>query len=256
MCGRYASVSGRPELLEAFSAADATAGEPLEPDHNVAPTKPVPAILDRRGDAGPVRQLRVLRWGLVPSWAKDPSIGSRLINARAETLADKPAFRSALSRRRCLLPAAGYYEWQPGEPVPGRKKATKQPWFIHPADGSLLAMAGLYEVWSDRAGGGAGRRLWTAAVVTGDAVDELGHHHDRSPRLVARRDWDAWLDPTRQDPAAALPLLRTAGAGELAAYPVSTAVNDVSHNGPELLVPVRPGVAEGGAEAVGLDPTV
>lgn len=247
MCGRYASVSGRPELLEAFDAADATGGEPLEPDHNVAPTKPVPAVLTRRprGDGAegrePERQLRVLRWGLVPSWARDPGIGSRLINARVETVADKPAFRAALGRRRCLLPALGYFEWQPvvgPGPSAGRRRPGKQPYFLSPADGSLLVMAGLYEVWADRAAGPQAPRLWTCTIVTGDAVDELGHIHDRSPRLVAPADWAAWLDPSIEDPAAVLPLLRPAGPGQLTARPVSTAVNDVASNGPHLLDPL------------------
>jgi putative SOS response-associated peptidase YedK len=241
MCGRYASASGRPELLEAFGAEDHTGDEPVEPDWNVAPTKPVPAVLVRRPrdqGTGALRQLRVLRWGLVPSWAKDPSIGSRLINARVETLADKPAFRSALSRRRCLLPADGYYEWYSARPLagtPGAKgRPSKQPFFLSRRDGGLLVMAGLYEVWADA----EGRRLWTAAVVTGDAADELGHIHDRSPVLVDEAD--RWLDPSVTDAEAVLPLLRTARPGELRAWAVSTEVNNVANNGPQLLAPLPP----------------
>lgn len=249
MCGRYASVSGRPELLETFAATDPTEGpdrtvEPLEPDYNVAPTKPVPAVLTRArrepddGAGASERQLRLLRWGLVPSWAKDMSIGSRLINARAETLADKPAFRAALGRRRCLLPAKGWYEWYGERP-------RRQPYFITPSAGGLLAMAGLYELWRDRAAGPDAPWLWTATIVTGQAVDELGHLHDRAPRLVAPEDWATWLDPQVRDSDVVLPLLRTASPGELHAYPVSPAVGNVAAAGPALIEPLgRAPVAE------------
>jgi len=159
MCGRYAS-SRRPEdLVEEFEVEKADVPEPLPADYNVAPTKEVYAVLTRppsKDKERPAqRQLRVLTWGLVPSWAKDPAIGNRLINARVETAAAKPAFRRAFASRRCLLPADGYYEWytpeQGAEDTPGedgkRRRPRKQPFFIHHADGSVLAMAGLYEIW-------------------------------------------------------------------------------------------------------------
>jgi len=235
MCGRYASTKGRPELLEGFAAEDGTEAAPLEPDYNVAPTKPVPAIVTRPRDDGLHRQLRVLRWGLVPSWAKDISIGSRLINARVETLTAKPAFRKAATARRCLLPADGYYEWY-GEEPPAGGRPRKQPYFLSRADGGLLAMAGIYEHWRDP----EGAWLTTCAVVTGDAIDELGHLHDRSPVLVDPGDWASWLDPTLTDAGQAVSLLRAARPGELAPYPVSTEVNSVAHNGPQLLDPLPP----------------
>src|SRR6188768_1935677 len=158
MCGRYAS-SRRPEdLVEEFDIADVRIPAPLEADYNVAPTKEVYAVVERppKNPAGskdspepPERQLRVLTWGMVPSWAKDPSIGNRMINARMETVAEKPAYKRAFASRRCLLPADGYFEWYPTQQTGKSGKPLKQPFFIHPRDGGLLAMAGLYEIWRD-----------------------------------------------------------------------------------------------------------
>ncbi len=178
MCGRYASTRGRQELVD-FFGVDVDEADHLEPDYNVAPTKPVPVVLARGGGERPrdVRELHLARWGLVPSWAKDVSIGARMINARVETAHEKPAFRRAFSLHRCIVPADGYYEWQLTE------DGGKQPHFIHPADGGVLAMAGLYEVWS---------------------------------------------------------LLVPAAEGRLASHPVSTAVNKVANNGPELVRPLPP----------------
>jgi putative SOS response-associated peptidase YedK len=222
VCGRYASTRGTADLATLLGAQDEAAPVLTEPDYNVAPTKPVAAALVR----GDTRRLVALRWGLVPSWAKDPKIGSRLINARVETVADKPAFRSAFRRRRCLLPADGYYEWQPGE----GPKAPKQPYFFRPADGSLLVMAGLYEVWHDA----EDRPMWTCTVLTTEASDDLGHLHDRTPMVLAPAAWDGWLDASTADPLA---LLTPAISGSLMAFAVSTAVNNVRNNGPELLEP-------------------
>src|SRR5215470_17368723 len=153
MCGRFVSARKRLELLEEFGVErDKVAASPdHEPDadYNVAPTKRIFSVLERpaREDEPQARELRVLRWGLVPSWAKEASIGSRMINARAETVDSKPSFRQAFTRRRCLLPADGFYEWQQ---VAENGKKRKQPYFIHPADGGVLAFAGLYEIWRDR----------------------------------------------------------------------------------------------------------
>lgn len=225
MCGRYASARSTADLAVLLGASDETGTELAEPDYNVAPTKPVPAALVRHGE----RRLVALRWGLVPSWASGPSIGSRLINARMETVAEKPSFRAAFARRRCLLPADGFYEWAP--PPPGQR--VKQPYFLAPADGSPLVMAGLYEVWADA----EGRRLWTATVITTEAADDVGQIHDRCPLTVDPADWDRWLEP-----AAALDglldLLHPAVAGALTATAVTTAVNNVRNNGPQLLEPV------------------
>jgi putative SOS response-associated peptidase YedK len=153
MCGRYASSRKPEDLVEEFDVVDDRTEAPLAADYNVAPTKEVYAVMERRpsreSEQDPQRQLRVLRWGLVPSWAKDPSIGNRMINARMETVADKPAFKRAFSRRRCLLPADGYFEWYPTDQVTKAGKPRKQPFFIRPRDGGVLAMAGLYEIWRD-----------------------------------------------------------------------------------------------------------
>ena len=153
MCGRYAS-SRRPEdLVEEFEISDSRVGTPIEADYNVAPTKEVYAVVERppskESPEPPQRQLRVLTWGLVPSWAKDPSIGNRMINARMESVAEKPAYKRAFAVRRCLLPADGYFEWYPTSEKTKSGKPRKQPFFIRPQDGAVLAMAGLYEIWRD-----------------------------------------------------------------------------------------------------------
>lgn len=245
MCGRYAS-SRRPEdLVEEFEVQEVHVAVPLEPDYNVAPTKPVYAVLERpeREDHPQQRQLRTLTWGLIPSWAKDPSIGSRLINARSETLADKPAFRRAFASRRCLLPADGYYEWYPTQRLGARGKPVKQPFFISPRGGGVLAMAGLYEIWRDpdRSEDDAERFRWTCTVITTQAQDDVGHIHDRMPMLVEPGAWSQWLDPTvdvGRAGGALADLLVPAAPGLLQAWPVSPAVGNVRNNGPELARPL------------------
>ena len=261
MCGRYASARSRIELLEEFVVQRDRVDEPLKPDYNVAPTKPVYAVMTRRSrpdrqppddlaqpgtpDSGraSARELRIVRWGLVPSWAKDVSIGSRMINARSETVSEKPAFRNAFARRRCLLPADGYYEWQ--QP-PAGTKAPKQPYFICRPDHGVLAFAGLYELWRDRSmpEDDPAAWLWTAAVITTTAPDELGEIHDRMPMVIDRASWSDWLDPANTDAADVRALLAPAAAHWLITYPVSLAVNSVRNNGPELVKeaePVSPG---------------
>lgn len=244
MCGRYAAAKDPAALAEEFETTVPT--EALSPDYNVAPTKKVYIVLDRPVEDVPTRTLEVARWGLVPSWAKDPSIGSRMINARAETVADKPAFRRAFAKRRCLLPADGYYEWYlpDGGPTGARGKPLKQPFFIRPADGSSLAMAGLYEWWRDPTREDGDPQAWrlTCTVITTEASDEVGRIHDRMPMTVDPAGWSDWLDPaTPADQVAAL--LAPATTARLESYPVSTDVNSVRNNGPHLLdpLPVDPG---------------
>ena len=241
MCGRYAS-SRRPEdLVEEFDIADVRIPAPLEADYNVAPTKEVYAVVERppskESEEPPERQLRVLTWGLVPSWAKDASIGNRMINARMETVAEKPAYKKAFAVRRCLLPADGYFEWYPTEELTKAGKPRKQPFFIRPKDGGVLAMAGLYEIWRDptKADEAEDRFRWTCTVITTDAPDDLGTIHDRMPLMVERDRWSEWLDPRSGGDTA---LLVPAAPGTLEAFPVSTQVNDVKNNGPELLDPL------------------
>jgi putative SOS response-associated peptidase YedK len=242
MCGRYASARKRIELLEEFRIERDRVSEPVEPDYNVAPTKRVYAVVTREE-----RELRVVRWGLVPFWAKDPKIGSRMINARAETVDSKPAFRQAFKRRRCLLPADGYYEWQQpdggSDDGPGGRAGAKQPYFITRRDGGPLAFAGLYELWRDRGLPEDHERawLWTATIITTSAPDDLGKIHDRMPMVIDQDRWPDWLDPAYDDPAGLMALLAPAAAGGLISYPVSTAVNSVRNNGPELITRIEPG---------------
>lgn len=247
MCGRYAS-SRRPEdLVEEFEIDKVETKETLAPDYNVAPTKQVYAVLQRPSDDAPAeRQLRTLTWGLVPFWAKDPSIGSKMINARMETVHEKPAFRRAFAARRCLLPADGYFEWYATEQRTKAGKPLKQPFFIHPADGGVMAMAGLYEIWRDptRDEDDPHRFRWTCTVLTTTAEDAVGHIHDRMPLLVEPDRYAAWLDPSSSDVDDLKGLLVPAAPGRLEAYPVSTAVNSVRNNGPELLDPLDPVTGE------------
>jgi putative SOS response-associated peptidase YedK len=255
MCGRYAS-SRRPEdLVEEFEIDKVEVKETLAPDYNVAPTKQVYAVVQRpqrdqdrqdgaaqtdapqESDAASERQLRTVKWGLIPFWAKDPAIGNKMINARMETVHEKPAFRRAFAARRCLLPADGYYEWYATEQKTKGGKPLKQPFFIHPADGSVMAMAGLYEIWRDptRDEDDPARFVWTCTVLTTRAEDAVGHIHDRMPLLVEPDRYDAWLDPSASDADELKKLLVPAAPGRLEAYPVSTEVNNVRNNGPELL---------------------
>jgi putative SOS response-associated peptidase YedK len=244
MCGRYAAAKDPAALVEEFEVV-APPDEALRPDYNVAPTKKVYAVVDRMTDDASERQLVIARWGLVPSWAKDPSIGSRMINARAETVAEKPAFRRAFAKRRCLVPGDGYYEWylptSPDAPVGKGGKPLKQPFFIHPTDGTSLAMAGLYEWWRDTTREDDDPHAWrlTCTVITTEASDDVGRIHDRMPMTIPRKDWAQWLDPV-VGPDQAGGLLVPAMAGELVAYPVSTLVNSVKNNGPELIEPLPP----------------
>jgi putative SOS response-associated peptidase YedK len=253
MCGRYASSMDPEDIVEEFEIRTDDLLR-LQADYNVAPTKEIYAVLERpprkESKDGPElpaeRQLRAVTWGLVPSWAKDPKIGSRMINARMETVAEKPAYRRAFEKRRAILPADGYYEWYPTDalrqaqgPVSG-SKPKKQPFFIRPKDGSILAMAGLYELWRDptRADDDPLRWKWTATVITTEATDDLGRIHDRMPLMLPRSAYDAWLDPAPRDPAELLDLLEPAAPGLLEAFPVSTLVSNVANNGPELVEPL------------------
>jgi putative SOS response-associated peptidase YedK len=189
-------------------------------------------VLERVEDERPERQLRTARWGLVPSWAKDTSIGARMINARSETVLEKPAFRKAAARRRALVPMDGYYEWQPQEHGP------KTPFFLH-ADAPLAA-AGLYELWRDpaRAADDPLRWLWSVTVITRPATDSLGHIHDRCPVLLPADRWDDWLDPsiTAADEVGAM--LVHVPEPHLVPREVSRAVGNVANDGPHLVDPV------------------
>ncbi|HZG06837.1 MAG TPA: SOS response-associated peptidase [Streptomyces sp.] len=263
MCGRYAASRGPEELAGLFGVEKWDPAETLAPDWNVAPTKQVYAVLDRPlkdgEDKRPVRQLRPLRWGLVPSWAKSPDVGVKMINARAETVHEKPSYRRPFAARRCLLPADGYYEWVTGkaerqeEEKGKRKRPRKQPYFVTPADGSVMAMAGIYEFWRDRTLPDDHPQAWwaTCAVITtaaetrpfagaggadGDGGPRaLADIHPRMPLVLTPDRWDAWLDPARTDVDGLRELLAPPPPEAVRAYPVSTEVSNVRNNGPELL---------------------
>jgi putative SOS response-associated peptidase YedK len=261
MCGRYATARDPADLIEEFGvdravleervSDDGSREQGLPPNYNVAPTDEVYAVVERldkeQPSAPPQRQLRVVRWGLVPSWAKDRKIASKLINARVETLAEKPAFRRAFAVRRCLLPADGYYEWYTDDASevasdgPGGKRP-KQPYFIRGRGGGVLPMAGLYEFWRDpHAEPDADPWLVSATVITTEATDDVGRIHDRMPMLIEPQNWARWLDPRESDTDVVAQLLIPAAAGRLEAYPVSTEVNDVRNDGPQLIEPISVG---------------
>jgi putative SOS response-associated peptidase YedK len=241
VCGRYAARKDPATLAAEFDAVDATGPDHPGADYNVAPTKQVFTVVERhpRDDEGhpdpgtTERSLRVMRWGLVPHWAKDPSIGSRMINARADSAAKKPAFRTALAKRRCLLPADGWYEWR-------RDGKRKQPFYMTTTDGSSLALAGLWSTWRDPNADPEEPPLVTCAVLTTDAVGQLTEIHDRMPLVLEPDDWQRWLDPDREDVKDLLvpPSLEFISALEL--RPISDEVNNVRNNGPQLLERVDP----------------
>lgn len=208
MCGRYASTHPADDLASLFGVR-VDDGEEFPPSWNVAPTDPIPAVVPER--------LCTARWGLVPQWADDPRVGSRYINARSETVADKAAFRRPFAARRCLLPADGWYEWSAG-----------RAYYLHPYEEDVLALAGVYEVWRGS--------LWTAAVITRPASEELAWLHDRMPVPVQRDRWVDWLDPAA-DAEEMLALLRAPVQRPIAVRAVSPAVGDVRNNGPELVQP-------------------
>ncbi|MFJ4844632.1 MULTISPECIES: SOS response-associated peptidase [unclassified Streptomyces] len=241
MCGRYVSTRRPEDLVQQFRVTEWNPEALVAPNWNVAPTDDVWAVLEGvdRGTGALERQLRPLRWGLVPSWAKSLSVGSKMINARMETVHEKPAYRRAFAKRRCLLPADGFYEWQ-AVPATDTTKAHKQPYFISPegGHGQGMAFAGLYEFWRDRevAGDDEPGAWWTTCtIITTEATDAAGRVHPRMPLTIGAADYDAWLDPEHQDPDELRALLTAPAEGHLVTRPVSTAVNNVRNNGPHLL---------------------
>jgi putative SOS response-associated peptidase YedK len=236
MCGRYVSVADDADLVAEFDVEEVLDETP-GPSWNIAPTDPVRMIVRRtpKESATAVRQLRTARWGLVPSWSRDRKGGAKMINARIESVTSKPAFKTAAAKRRCLLPALGYYEWQQIE------TGGKVPYFLHDADGDLLAFAGLYELWRDRSldDDDPDRWLVTCTVITQQASDLLGEIHERNPVVVPRELWNGWLDCSSEDVTAAEDLLAAIPEAHLEPYVVSAAVGNVRNNGPELISPIR-----------------
>ncbi|SDP40824.1 Putative SOS response-associated peptidase YedK [Arthrobacter sp. ok909] len=245
MCGRYVMARAVGDLLAEFDA-ELEHEIAIPPSWNVAPTADVPILLERLIDGNPVRQLHLARWGLVPSWAKDPGIGSKMINARSESVLERPSFRKAVRSRRCAVPADGYYEWKAGE---GR---SKQPYYVHPSDGAPMVFAGLYEWWKDpsKADGDPHRWLLSTSILTTDSppegyaggmLAELTALHDRVPLPMDRATMQAWLDPHAGDAATLVDLVRS-GAHDVAEGwtidAVGTAVGNVKNDSAELIKPV------------------
>jgi putative SOS response-associated peptidase YedK len=222
MCGRFVSATPPDQIADYFGTE---APEALLPtSYNVAPTNDVYAVLED----GRTRHLDAFHWGLVPLWAKDPKIGSKMINARAESLAEKNAFKSAFKKRRCLIPVTGFYEWQAR---PGQK--AKQPFFIHHPDGEPFAFAGLWEVW--RGPDKDQEPLRSCTIVTTSANEPMAKIHDRMPVILPREAWDTWLDRTNEDLELLGKLLVPAPPQLITMHPISTLVNNVRNNGPELV---------------------
>lgn len=247
MCGRYASFRDAEDIADELAVARIADDARLLPaSWNVAPTDPVRIVVERperlegRSTGEITRQLQVARWGLVPSWAKDPGVGARMINARSESLLDKPAFAKPFAVRRCLLPADGYFEWRKlavPDGAPAGAKVPKQAYWIRPADGDVAALAGLYEFWRDpsKADDDPDRWLVSATVVTRPAATELERIHDRMPAILPRSAWDAWLDPA-VGADEALQIVQGAGVA-LSTVPVSNRVGSVRNNDPGLVEP-------------------
>lgn len=220
MCGRFTLATPTEQVAQQFQIVELPE---LAPRYNIAPTQQVAVV--RAGANG--RELAMLRWGLIPSWAKDPSIGSRMINARSETVAEKPAFRAALKQRRCLIPTDGFYEWQT---IAG----SKQPFYIRLANAQPFALAGLWEQWRTP----EGEWLQSCTILTTEANELMQPLHDRMPVILPEASYGPWLDLQLRDAEPLQPLLAPFPAEQMAAYPVSKAVNRVSNDAPELVVPL------------------
>jgi len=247
MCGRFTLRASAETIAEQFALFEAPA---FAARFNIAPTQPVPVIRMPRGETPPRRELVWLRWGLIPAWAKDPAIGSRLINARAETAAEKPAFRAAVRRRRCLVVADGFYEWQragAGASAKGespifaatkigtvpRAGRTKQPYFIRLRGDRPFAFAGIWEAWE----GADHSTLETCAILTTAANELVRPLHDRMPVILSAAGCAAWLDPAMEDPRQFMPLLAPYPSDEMEAHPVGDFVNSPSHDSPRCVEP-------------------
>jgi putative SOS response-associated peptidase YedK len=223
MCGRYALTATPEELQALFGYLD---GEPFPPRYNIAPTQPIAVVRQEHG----ARRFALVRWGLVPPFVEDPRKFSLLINARSEGIMARNAFKNAMRYRRCLVPASGFYEWRKGA---GGPRAPKQPFWLRPASGGPIAFAGLWETWSDRAGG----EIDSGCIVTTAANDTVPPIHDRMPAIVPPEDFETWLTGETDE---ALHLLRPPPEGLLEAIPVGTRVNKAENDDPGLLEPVVP----------------
>ena len=245
MCGRYTQTASGEAIAKAFGLKSAP---DVQPRYNIAPTQAISAIVqssyhqsestDQRPEQHPEQHLeeptgrehRFFQWGLVPSWSKDPKIGSRMINARSETVAEKPSFRAALKRRRCLVLADGFYEWQ-------RTNGKKQPYYIQVEDQDIFGFAGLWETWQN----GEGSHLETCTILTTEPNGLMETIHNRMPVIIHPEDFDLWLDPSLQDGRHVQHLLRPYEDEAMDAYAVSTAVNNPRNEQPECIEPIADG---------------
>lgn len=236
MCGRFV-VAERGSELVGVLRVDLVGDDLPEPSYNVAPTDRVAIVLDSAKTEPPTRRLEAARWGLVPAWAKDPSIGSKAINARAEEVEDKPMFRQALVKRRAVIPASGYYEWH-------TEGGMKTPYYVHPADDGPLLFAGLYEWWKDpsKSDDDPARWLLSFTIMTRAATGQLGSIHDRMPLFIDADYADVWLDPTTDNVGDLLDATIDAApelVDGLSMREVGRDVGNVRNNGPELIAPAR-----------------
>lgn len=216
MCGRYTLAAPVNELVEQFDIDEYPSS--ITTSYNIAPTQEVAAVIAEDEK----RKLEMLRWGLVPAWADDPSIGNRMINARSETVAEKPSFRKAFKDRRCLVLSDGFYEWR-------RTPDGKQPYYIHMKDGSPFAFAGLWESWRDA------QEIRSCTIITTEANELVGDIHNRMPVILAPEDYSLWLDPDFREREALTSLLRPYPNDAMEAYPVSRRVNSPSNNVPDCI---------------------
>ena len=222
MCGRFVITSPPAALRQVFGYLE----QPnFPPRYNISPTQPIPVVIAENG----IRHFRLMRWGFLPAWVKDPRKFTLLINARSETVLERPAFKNAIKRRRCLIPADGYYEWQASE-------ARKRPHFIHRRDGAPMGLAGLAETWI----GPNGEELDTVAIVTAPASADLAGLHHRVPVTIGADDFDRWLDCSDDSAESVMALLRGPGEGEFVWHEVSIRVNRVANDDAQLVLPITP----------------
>lgn len=221
MCGRYSQRQSAEIIAQAFQVDNVP---PLKPRYNIAPTQSVPTILQLSTSTN--RQLKMLHWGLIPSWAKDSKMGSKLINARAETVAEKPSFRSAFRQRRCLVLADGFYEWQQQE------DKQKQPFYFRMSDEHPFAFAGLWEHWEDK---NTGKTIESCTLLTTEPNELMQSVHNRMPVILEPKNYDIWLDPEVKNPELLQPFLHPYPAEKMTSFPVSKAVNKPSNDTAECI---------------------
>jgi putative SOS response-associated peptidase YedK len=224
MCGRFTLTIDPAQLRDAFSWLHVPEEANFTPRYNISPTQPV-AVVPNDGK----NRLDFYTWGLIPSWAKDHSIGSKLINARGETVAEKPSFRNAFKRRRCLILADGFYEWKANADGKG-----KTPMYIRLASGQPFAFAGLWEWWTPP--GGEGSEIRSATIITTEPNSLMATIHNRMPVILPPEAYEAWLEPAEQRPEKLLPLIRSYPAEAMTAYPVSRMVNSPANDRPECII--------------------